>query len=1370
MTSKNIQTEKFEINKQITGYGYEVLIKSLDNTCNSNTNKISKIVLWNYTVIPSFETIQTLQELQLINCSTLIQLSPLPRNLQILVIQAAHFHIFPEELFYLQQLHTLKLIFCNIKYIPMYNQLFHNLIMLDLSHNKLHEHSFNENIWKELTKLTHINLLDNNFQEFPFGITFCIQLEQINLSDNKIRYLDPIIFTALIHLTLLNLSFNNLQILETSTQPFVLLPNQLLTLNISKNNLPNSFFDYYQLNQSLTYLDISFNQFTSIEKWYPILTDIKVLIINNNPLITLDYLSLIPLKLEYFNISYCQLKRLPSILYNSDLSHMKKLALSLGFMNSDINVSINHLKQKYPTLHIQVNPEQQNPIIQSDEIHAFDISDVEMNDLLLTQKKDKPILSTNTCMMIADINSKKYTFKKFNHQFRDMQSYYKIKRILNDHNQHIIPGYIHDANKHNFIINNYRIVNRSLIMNDETILTNSLQNKWMKHFSHSHYKLSIHLVTNLLYGNSTSMEKKKIVGVQSFEIEFPINITSNMCIVLKIVQHYNEINAYLTQYVKQEVKDNIDKIINLNETNIQQKVDEPSTTQPRRSNRIMKKNKEEDVDTKDEDNEDADNDESNTKNADINDVDSKVVDTKVADNQPIINQNLRRSERVKKRNGGMNNSITNSNRKDDQQSDIVEQLTPINETTNDIIGNTVLHLSNYKYKNRMYLKQGTYFLNASKTLYVKSDQSYLLNMNKHVPSIIIQTENEKIIFYLEITNKMESYTKTTLPIYIMKLQIESNQSKEISPIQITNDDNILIDINDTNRLFDDIKDNINIANTNTNTNDIDKMDIVLNTENTNKEKNKSIVNSYDVYDIDWLEIYLTEKNIPNDSEIIQFINDDLHSSPLEVIEPNQNSKAKIKGILDDIYNRAIYYGHSSNILSKDKLYEYIKLHYIGISYNVVKLYLKQRSVSVLYSKQTKKNFINKPIIATNLDERWAMDIVDITKYKKQNYGFSFILTIIDYFSKYGWAKVLNISDPKLLKDLNNNDAATATGKSKTNYCYAILSIMLEYNICPSIIQCDNEFVFSDSSIPNDPTGYLKYLFNILIEKNYIELSEDRKNWFYNKLNMLQIVYSTPYKPTTNGIIESFNRELRNKIDIYIATHDTSKKKLYIHNLQGLISDWNSQVHSTTNYTPIYIRQILTKLNWKEYNLISIPTDQEIEYAKQLRDIIIINFQSRARHLISKNKAKPLLIGTWVYIATSSLSTQLREQQKGAISKEYLLKWYPFIFHICSIRSKLRSKLGYQKEEYIVDYPQWNVSTNQYEFVRLFGSSKSNLTDATLNNNNKTFFSSEILPVNDIMQVAFQTNYVDAYKKYCNIDIKEENYLSTIIIDKIQQIM
>lgn len=63
---------------------------------------------------------------------------------------------------------------------------------------------------------------------------------------------------------------------------------------------------------------------------------------------------------------------------------------------------------------------------------------------------------------------------------------------------------------------------------------------------------------------------------------------------------------------------------------------------------------------------------------------------------------------------------------------------------------------------------------------------------------------------------------------------------------------------------------------------------------------------------------------------------------------------------------------------------------------------KQQVVSELH-KSARKNFIRRRVILKGIDDLWQADLIDFKNLKTLNKGFSFILIVIDCFSKYAWS-------------------------------------------------------------------------------------------------------------------------------------------------------------------------------------------------------------------------------------------------------------------------------------------------------------------------------------------------------------------------------
>ena len=69
---------------------------------------------------------------------------------------------------------------------------------------------------------------------------------------------------------------------------------------------------------------------------------------------------------------------------------------------------------------------------------------------------------------------------------------------------------------------------------------------------------------------------------------------------------------------------------------------------------------------------------------------------------------------------------------------------------------------------------------------------------------------------------------------------------------------------------------------------------------------------------------------------------------------------------------------------------------LGLGYN------PNQILSQELHKPRKINFPIRKLISNHIDHIWGCDLITIIKYSKQNKNYKYILTVIDFFSKYSW--------------------------------------------------------------------------------------------------------------------------------------------------------------------------------------------------------------------------------------------------------------------------------------------------------------------------------------------------------------------------------
>ena len=162
------------------------------------------------------------------------------------------------------------------------------------------------------------------------------------------------------------------------------------------------------------------------------------------------------------------------------------------------------------------------------------------------------------------------------------------------------------------------------------------------------------------------------------------------------------------------------------------------------------------------------------------------------------------------------------------------------------------------------------------------------------------------------------------------------------------------------------------------------------------------------------------------------------------------------------------------------------------------------------------NFPRRKIYATGLNEIWTSDLMDVSRYRRQNRNCTFIIVVLDVFSRYAYARPLKRkSGPETANALE--DIFKKSGKS------------------PQFLWCD------------------------------------RGKEYYNKNVVLDVLkrYNCTLYSTHNrmkaAIAERFIRTLRRKIARnYILTDSTVWYKA----LPDLVSEYNNTRHHTLKMTPL----------------------------------------------------------------------------------------------------------------------------------------------------------------------------------------------------------
>ena len=167
-------------------------------------------------------------------------------------------------------------------------------------------------------------------------------------------------------------------------------------------------------------------------------------------------------------------------------------------------------------------------------------------------------------------------------------------------------------------------------------------------------------------------------------------------------------------------------------------------------------------------------------------------------------------------------------------------------------------------------------------------------------------------------------------------------------------------------------------------------------------------------------------------------------------------------------------------------------------------------------KPRKINFERRKVISNHIDHIWGIDLITMIKYSKQNKNYKYILTIIDFFSKYSWCYALKTKKSEEII----NSFKDIFKKSKRK---------------PKLIQSDEG----------------------------TEFTNNQTQTFFKNNNIKW--YHTYNRDIKCSICERYNRTILNKI---YKNFTLNNNTIWINDLDKLVNEYNNSYHRSIKMKPI----------------------------------------------------------------------------------------------------------------------------------------------------------------------------------------------------------
>lgn len=171
----------------------------------------------------------------------------------------------------------------------------------------------------------------------------------------------------------------------------------------------------------------------------------------------------------------------------------------------------------------------------------------------------------------------------------------------------------------------------------------------------------------------------------------------------------------------------------------------------------------------------------------------------------------------------------------------------------------------------------------------------------------------------------------------------------------------------------------------------------------------------------------------------------------------------------------------------------------------------------------RKKFRKRKIITLGIDDLWAADLIIMRNYERENDGYSYMLNVIDTFSKYVWSKPLKKKDGK------NVSAA---------FEEIIKDAVKIGHKAPNLLHTDKGLEFINTK------------FEEILKKYKIKL------------------YHTENEEKSS-IIERYNRTQNEKMKIQF---EINKNFRWVDILPKIVKEYNNSYHSTIKMKPIDVNK------------------------------------------------------------------------------------------------------------------------------------------------------------------------------------------------------
>ena len=285
-------------------------------------------------------------------------------------------------------------------------------------------------------------------------------------------------------------------------------------------------------------------------------------------------------------------------------------------------------------------------------------------------------------------------------------------------------------------------------------------------------------------------------------------------------------------------------------------------------------------------------------------------------------------------------------------------------------------------------------------------------------------------------------------------------------------------------------------------------------------------------------------------------------------------------------------------------YKQVSKSYLNIQKTHTDAFLKSKGDYQI--QKTPKKVVVSPIVAKQPNERWGMDLIEM--------GNKYVLTVVDFFSGYVWARTLSDKTAPLVRGKLNQIIASPfpTGSG---------------GVYPTILQSDQGGEFKG------------------------EVSE------WSNMHNVRRVRTSSYTPISNGKVERMNREIRKKMK---AGYIRNNNRTWEANLPSYIRNINSQNNSTTDISAyeLYVAGFQPLLN-------ALPAHENDNTPRE-RSALQRNYLNVRAVRLQGQPVPDYNVGDLVRVNMASLSNAYRKKVKDNRINTLAVHWSPVVSEVVSV--------------------------------------------------------------------------------------------------------